>query len=687
MGLLIDGVNNQNYVSDRIPLPVDVVSDTAYVNSITGETVQLYYFANAYLTTGTAGTTNAATWAALTDTSKFEIDIRGKTYVINPDFTGDSDMDAVAASIQAAIRAATGTLETCTQSTNVFTITCIKDETGTMDGEYGNSISVLRNTATNTGVNLAGATWMNGLYGTGVVTPATLTSDSGQAAGTIVMAKLAFTGILDKLGGMIGNAADSSLTWTTNTVLPKKYMKECLKSPIEDPSNKELCEIAYEICSRFTTNGEWCLDHRTGLIFGKKATTGTSDTAAYKVQTQTTGGGTVITDSINIAKVAGATVGLDDAAYGVGTAGVLPSGFLADEASTDSVDEGDLGAARMTLNRRQIMAGQTLDDAAFGIGTEYANATGFLADETATDSVDEGDIGIARMTLTRKQITASEFVEDTAHTTADYGSQVLAVRNDAHTALAGTTGDYIPLTTNATGDVYVDTELPAAAALADATANPTVPTVGSGNLTFNGTTWDRARSGVTSPTATLTGMQNILPMGEYLSTEPTLTTGQVDVLQLNTKGHLKNAEQWAPTAEDNTSYTYYTTLRPIATAADPNSHANIMTLVNSAALETSHILKAAPGRLYKARVELDSTATSGVYYIQALNSATLPADGAVTHLVAPMKVHHTYGMTDVIDMDFPYGVYASAGIVVVLSSTQYTKTIGGAFLNIEGHVC
>lgn len=45
-----------------------------------------------------------------------------------------------------------------------------------------------------------------------------------------------------------------------------------------------------------------------------------------------------------------------------------------------------------------------VDDAAFAVGTSKVNATGFMADETSTDSVDEGDIGIARMTLDRKQI-------------------------------------------------------------------------------------------------------------------------------------------------------------------------------------------------------------------------------------------------------------------------------------------
>jgi hypothetical protein len=43
--------------------------------------------------------------------------------------------------------------------------------------------------------------------------------------------------------------------------------------------------------------------------------------------------------------------------------------------------------------------------------------------------------------------------EDAAHTTGDVGVMSLAVRNDAGTALAGTTGDYIPITTDAGGNV------------------------------------------------------------------------------------------------------------------------------------------------------------------------------------------------------------------------------------------
>jgi len=49
-------------------------------------------------------------------------------------------------------------------------------------------------------------------------------------------------------------------------------------------------------------------------------------------------------------------------------------------------------------------------------------------------------------------------------------------------------------TVSVSGTVTVDTELPAAAALADNTANPTVPGVGAFAMGFDGTNWDRIRA-------------------------------------------------------------------------------------------------------------------------------------------------------------------------------------------------
>jgi len=79
---------------------------------------------------------------------------------------------------------------------------------------------------------------------------------------------------------------------------------------------------------------------------------------------------------------------------------------------TQLADNGG-NAVTVTGNKLDVNASVTLetayvDDSAFTIGTDKVNAQGFLADETATDSVDEGDIGLARMTLDRRMITSSE---------------------------------------------------------------------------------------------------------------------------------------------------------------------------------------------------------------------------------------------------------------------------------------
>ena len=103
----------------------------------------------------------------------------------------------------------------------------------------------------------------------------------------------------------------------------------------------------------------------------------------------------------------------------------------------------------------------------------------------------------------------------------------------------------------------------------------------------------------------------------------------------------------------------------------------------SAALEASSETKASAGRLYKVFGRIDSTLASGTYYIQLLDSAALPADGAVTHLVAPIKIIHVAGTDSFFELDLTgnnsySGVAATSGIVIVSSSTEFTKTITAA---------
>lgn len=100
--------------------------------------------ANGYLTGGGSATGVFGTWEAVTD-GEFTITIDGTAYDITAiDFTGVTDMDEVAAVIQAAIRAKTGnSYETCVWDTDHFIITgrTAVSVTSAVSGGSGTDIS------------------------------------------------------------------------------------------------------------------------------------------------------------------------------------------------------------------------------------------------------------------------------------------------------------------------------------------------------------------------------------------------------------------------------------------------------------------------------------------------------------------------------------------------------------------
>lgn len=81
------------------------------------------------------------------------------------------------------------------------------------------------------------------------------------------------------------------------------------------------------------------------------------------------------------------------------------------------------------------------------------------------------------------------------------GKMVIGADNSVETLSRGqqTMANSLPVAiASDQGSFTVDTELPTAAALADATANPTTTTVGVASLVYNGTTWDRVRGDTTN---------------------------------------------------------------------------------------------------------------------------------------------------------------------------------------------
>jgi len=97
-----------------------------------------------------------------------------------------------------------------------------------------------------------------------------------------------------------------------------------------------------------------------------------------------------------------------DSVAGATDTGVSVLGIRDDALTTLTEADGDYTNFRFTstgaLWVATTAAGNTniiQDDSAFTPGTSYVGATGYMADEATPDSVDEGDVGIPRMTLTR----------------------------------------------------------------------------------------------------------------------------------------------------------------------------------------------------------------------------------------------------------------------------------------------
>lgn len=136
------------------------------------------------------------------------------------------------------------------------------------------------------------------------------------------------------------------------------------------------------------------------------------------------------------------------------------------------------------------------------IGKLSANGGVIIGDVNLVSAIPAGANAIGSVTVTSEVpgVGATNLgkAEDAAHVSSDTGVFVLAVRHDTSTTGLGADGDYAALSLNASGELYVvaNTEMPAAATLADNTANPTVPGVAAFMMCFDGTNWDRCLPGL-----------------------------------------------------------------------------------------------------------------------------------------------------------------------------------------------
>lgn len=141
-----------------------------------------------------------------------------------------------------------------------------------------------------------------------------------------------------------------------------------------------------------------------------------------------------------------------------------------------------------------------VDNAGFTDATSSVTGVGYIFDEVAGTALTENDIAAARIDSKRAQI---HVIEDAtsrgqrwAISATGRGSMDLTGVGGAAIALGQTTmAASLPVTIASNqSSLTVDTELTAVAALADATANPTITSISGYLMGYNGTTWDRVRT-------------------------------------------------------------------------------------------------------------------------------------------------------------------------------------------------
>lgn len=145
-------------------------------------------------------------------------------------------------------------------------------------------------------------------------------------------------------------------------------------------------------------------------------------------------------------------------------------------------------------------------------------------------------------------------------------------------------------------------------------------------------------------------------------------------------------EQAAPRAEANALGVIFTWPRPVGVASVTDDSGTLKTVPDvavSSALEASRQVRTSAGNIFSITGRLDATAPNGTYYVQVLDATSLPTDGTVTHVCAPRKLVHTNGTDQAFEIVFRLGRHVNTGCFVVLSSTEFTKTIAGAYLALD----
>lgn len=326
-----------------------------------------------------------------------------------------------------------------------------------------------------------------------------------------------------------------------------------------------------------------------GTILGQAGTVTALQGSNPWVTHQSNNGTVSVTGTPNVHVTNSATVSVSAISAGdnnIGNVDVLTlpggiTGFAEDAQHTT----GDVGVAAMAV-RKNVAAALAGADADYtplittsdgslwthiNAGTVAVSGTPNMhqtnSSTVSVSAISAGDNNIGNVDIVSLPGGITGFAEDVGHTTGDVGIPAMAVRKNVAAALAGADADYTPLISSSDGSLWthinagtvavsgtpnvhvtnsgtvsvsntvtVDSELPAAAALADNTANPTVPGVGAFGMVWDGANWDRTpgntAAGVlthqtNSGTVSVSGTPNV-----HITNTGTVTATDLDIRNL-----------------------------------------------------------------------------------------------------------------------------------------------------------
>lgn len=297
--------------------------------------------------------------------------------------------------------------------------------------------------------------------------------------------------------------------------------------------------------------------------------------------------------------------------------------------------------------------------------------------------------------------------EDAGHSSGDVGVMSLCVRAASATdrSAGATDGDYEPCAVDANGKLWTnaDTEMPAAAALVDDTANPTVPGVASFNMCFDGSTWDRCTKATAGNGAVDTATQRVTIANDSTGNLATIgtsvtpgtsaahlgkaedgahTTGDTGVMLLGVRAASPTDRSAGPTDGDyeplgiNAAGAVWTTPTP-TTAGGLTTH-----YLTSAASTNSTNVKNAAGQVYLIRAV---NTTSTLYFLRMYNASAAPTCSSATNFIETIPIPASASGAGIVIPQYMGQTYAT-GISYCLtgggSSTDNTNAATGVYLTI-----